>query len=317
MVSADYGTLPHQPPIPGGAAAPPADSVFSTEHSILRSGSKRSLMSRSRVNVWELMFLPWALLALVLVTYFIAGIHGEGWVLLFVAIVLLTLIGFFIRWHYKAANNADCVLGILCLTAVVIALIVGVWAEVNALQEYGRLDRGGSYFNVLPSELAYGKDDATTLVFTNQTQVDLSRTYGYIYATSSSSHTYCVAPVGMSSSGTEKRVQYFAVGKDCCGFDTDFRCISANDNAHAGIVLPQTVRNSAGYLAAIRGAEAFYGFKAADGYLLVNWMQNPVGYRDKLWNQAFYLFLIFGGVYLVISVMMGIALMPVVAGPGS
>lgn len=316
MVSANYGTLPPQPPIPG-AAALPADSVYSTEHSILRSGSKRSLLPRSRVNVWELMFLPWMLLALVLVTYFIAGIYGKGWVLYFIAFVLLALIGFFIRWHYKAANNADCVLGILCLTAVVIALVVGVWAEVSSLQEYGRLNRGGSYFNVLPSELAYGKDDATTLVFTNQTKVDLSRTYGYIYAAASSTHTYCVAPVGMSSSGTEKRVQYFAVGEDCCGFDSDFKCISSAKSAHAGIVLPQTLRNSAGYIEAIRGAEALYGFKAADGYLLVKWMENPVGYRDKLWNQAFYLFLIFGCVYLVISVMMGIALMPIVAGSGT
>jgi hypothetical protein len=280
-----YGTMaghgsPHTLPPPDlhtpSGSLP--DAGVSSEHSILRSGgSKRALGApRSWLNVWELIFLPWILLVLVLVTFFCAGTHGDVGALRLIPVVLLGLCYAFTRWHYKAANNADCVLGILCMTAIVIGLVVSVYAEFASLQEYARLSRGASYANVLPTELATGKDDATTLEFTNQTRVDLSRAYGYIHVMPASAHTFCVAPIGTMADGVERRIQYFAAGLDCCGLQSNFACGEAtNLQAHGGIALPDAMRDDTGYAAAIRGAEAMYGFRAADGYILVRWATNP------------------------------------------
>jgi len=282
------------------------------EHSILRSGGLKGRV-RSRVNIWELVLVPWAFLVLILLCYLLGGAHGKPIVLWVIPIVLVALAGAFIRYHYQQGNNAEVVLGILCITAVCIGLVVGVYSVVRSLREFHRLSQGASYFNVLPSEPALSKNDATTLVFTNTSEVDPSRALGFVDAHMTVATTYCVAPVSNGDEGN--RIQFWAAGINCCERRGNFQCGAATvANAHGAIVHPEALQEAEGFRLAVSAAEAAYGLTSGEQYLLLDWNKDPVGYRDGLWSNTLTLFLIFGAVYLVISVMIGCALMPVVAG---
>mmetsp|Transcript_53694 Transcript_53694/g.166704 ORF Transcript_53694/g.166704 Transcript_53694/m.166704 type:complete len:323 (+) Transcript_53694:127-1095(+) len=282
----------------------------SPEHSILRSGGLKQ-PARGRVNVWELILVPWAFLVLILICYLLGGAHGKPLVLWVIPIILVAVSLFFIRHHYKLGNNAEVVLGILCITAITIGLVVGSYSVARSLNEYYRLSQGASYFNVLPTELAMGKSDATTLDFTNNTAVDPSRTLGYVDAGLTSSTTYCVAPISNGEEGN--RIQFWAAGIGCCERRSNFKCGMAQDpDAHGAVVLPEAMQKMQGYKLAVDGAKAAYNLMTGDDYLLVSWNKDPVDYRDNLWTSTVTLFFIFGSVYLVISCMVGCALMPVV-----
>mmetsp|Transcript_72157 Transcript_72157/g.167220 ORF Transcript_72157/g.167220 Transcript_72157/m.167220 type:complete len:318 (-) Transcript_72157:97-1050(-) len=282
------------------------------EHSILRSGGLKGRV-RSRVNIWELVLVPWAFLVVILFCYLLGGAHGKPAVLWVIPIVLIGLSVLFIRYHYKHGNNAEVVLGVLCITAVVIGLVVSIYSTLRSLREYHRLSQGASYFNVLPSEAAVGKSDATTLQFTNSTQVDPSRALGFVDARAAITTTYCVAPASNGDEGN--RIQYWAAGMNCCERRGNFQCGAAADPlAHGALVLPETTQRMDGFKSAVTAAEAAYGLTSGDNYLLVEWHANPVAYRENLFHSTATLFLIFGTAYLVICAMIGCALMPVVAG---
>lgn len=301
------------------AAADPDDKRppgFS-EHSILRTGGQAydprdRHQSPNAVNMCELILAPWVLLALILGCFFLGGANGQPVVLGIMPLVLLVLCGAFIRWHYKRGNNAEVVLGLLCFAAIVTGLFVGLFAIFRYLQEYHRLSQGASYFNVFPNELAAGKSDATTISFTSDTAVDQNTTYGYLDVRSLA--TYCVAPVSDGIKLGDGNIQYWAAGVNCCEPRGKFTCGAASDRkAHAAFVLPTAWKDHPGFSAAVKGAEAAYGVKSGSKYLLVQWAQDPVGYRNRLWTSAGMLFIIFGSVYLLISLMIGCALLPALA----
>mmetsp|Transcript_110266 Transcript_110266/g.235489 ORF Transcript_110266/g.235489 Transcript_110266/m.235489 type:complete len:342 (-) Transcript_110266:34-1059(-) len=284
----------------------------SGEHSILRSGGLGE--QPGTVDIWELVLVPWLLQVLILVCFLLAGAHGKTHVLWEIPIVTLVLATWFTRHHYKKEDNVEVVLGLLCLTAICMGTLVGVYSNLEYLQEYYRLTQGASYYNVLPSEPALGKNDATTLVFTSSSRVDSHRTYGFVDATSANGDTYCVAPVASAEdSATQmRRIQYWAVGFDCCEQRGSFQCGAAgSESAHGAIVLPEETQEDRAFKAAIRGAEAAYGLLSGQEHLLVRWVEDPIRSRDGLWSGTVILYLIFGGVYLMISSMVGVALRPV------
>lgn len=287
-------------------------------HSILRSGKmsedEYAARLRNRVRVWELILVPWSVLALILISYLLGGSHSTSVVLWLVPIVLVALSGAFVRWHFKAGNNAEVVLGLLCILAVILGLVVGVYAYVRSLKEYDRLSRGAHYDNVLPVEPAGGKSDATTFTFTNFTYVASNKSYGFVDALNpGNAITYCVAPVA-SGLFDNSRVQYWAAGTDCCEHLRKFKCGDAGkDGAHGAIVLSKESRALHGFQAAIRGAESAHGLQSGDSYILVKWSMDPLAARDALWTSSATLFITFACVYLVVSVLVGCALMPAIS----
>jgi len=318
-----YGSGAPPPPPPPAAArlgsasppsyvqGPPPDRPLS-EHSLLRSGGS-SGYPKGGVNIWELIVVPWLFLAVILECALQGGTHGYYLALVTIPIVLLFLNGWFLRFHIARGNNPEVILGILVLTAILISVSVGAYGVCKSLMEYNRLNQGASYFNVLPSESASSKIDATTLSFTNSSLVDATRTFGYTDAHQSKPVTYCVAPI---SEGFlfQDRVQYWAAGLDCCEARGNFACYDQKAvGAHGALVWEEATQNLAGFRSAVAGAQGEYGVTAGDNYLLLKWMNDPVAYRDGLWKNTATLFLIFGGVYLVISSMIGCALMPVIA----
>lgn len=297
-----------------GGYAPNAGWPPSVDHSLLRSGGLNRGKQSSNINVWELILVPWVFLVLVLVCNFLAGSSGEIFVLVLVPILLVGIIVMFVRYQYKTANNAEVVLGLLSLTAVVIGFSVGLYANVKNLREYHRLNGGASYSNVLPSEFAAGKADATTIIFTNTTRVDSDRSFGFLDARTSTMKMYCVAPIS-NGDPAFNRIQYFAADINCCEARSNFQCGEANDaSAHGALVLPVSKSSQEGFESAVQGAAAAYGLTVGDEYVLLQWHHDPIWYQDSLRSSTVTLFLIFGGVYLMISGMIGAALMPIFGG---
>eukprot|EP00443_Scrippsiella_acuminata_P132173 CAMPEP_0115703070 /NCGR_PEP_ID=MMETSP0272-20121206/68891_1 /TAXON_ID=71861 /ORGANISM="Scrippsiella trochoidea, Strain CCMP3099" /LENGTH=325 /DNA_ID=CAMNT_0003143887 /DNA_START=111 /DNA_END=1090 /DNA_ORIENTATION=- len=314
MQGSAYGSgAPPPPPPPAAArlgAAPPSyvqgpqPDRLPSEHSLLRSGGTNGYPKGS-VNIWELIIVPWLFLALILALQ--GGANGYYVTLVTIPVVLLFLNGWFLRFHYTRGNNPEVVLGILVLTAIVISLSVGVYSVAKSLVEYHRLSQGASYFNVLPSESAAGKIDATTLAFTNASLVDGTRAFGFTDAHATIPVIIVLPPSPMASSSSK-------------GSSIGLRVWIAARHAATSPATARTpmmhtaglTQNLAGFRSAILGAQGEYGVTAGDHYLLLKWVSNPVAYRDSLWKNTATLFLIFGGVYLVISSMIGCALIPVI-----
>lgn len=267
--------------------------------------------SKGWLNIWELVLVPWLLMVLILVCFLLAGNQGQGlWILIVAPTVLLAICGLFTYSRYLLNRHAEMIFGLLCIIAICSGLVVGVYAQSASLQEYWRLGQGASYFNVLPSEVAGGKSDATTLSFTMGSRIDASRTYGFVDGRSLSGTVYCVAPI-MSGSPSESRVEYWAAGVNCCQPRSNFNCGAAtNGNAHGGLVLPKEDQSNPKFRDAVSGAEKAYNIQAGDDFLLVQWVENSVDYRGKLWDNAVVLFCVFGGVYLLIMMMIGCGLYP-------
>lgn len=275
--------------------------------SMLRSGG---FLANSKVTLIELILLPWIAQAVILATFLQAGANGLILTLVLVPSVLLVLSVLFLRYHLYRGNYGEVAIAGLVVVAIVIATAVGLHAELKWLNEYHRLSQGASYFNVLPSEPAASKNDATTLDFIDTAFVQADQTYGYADISGPKITMYCVAPVASASDPLNtNRVQYWAVGTGCCTSRSMFRCGAATDSsAHGGVVLSKATSSLPGYQAALSGAMSLYDLLPSDSHILLTWTNDPTSYRQKLFNSSAFLFLIFGCTYLIISTVFGIML---------
>jgi hypothetical protein len=259
----------------------------------------------------ELMLIPWIVLNLVLIAFLHFGNHSiEGEKLILVPIVLLIVSASFLYDRNKRTNpshDAEIVLGILCIVAILAATFVGIYANATSLAEYWRIYSGASYFNVYPAESAAGYQDATVMTYSLDAGVDSGRTYGFVDGRTKESTLYCVAPIASGATfSVSNSIQYWAAGVGCCFPRSEFTCGHAkNTSVRGAIVLPESKQKDELFKAAIQGAQYAYGIAPAEKYLLVDWKADPIEYHASLWRNAKKLFLIFSGVYLLISIMVG------------
>eukprot|EP00490_Sorites_sp_Unknown_P000897 CAMPEP_0114693632 /NCGR_PEP_ID=MMETSP0191-20121206/69270_1 /TAXON_ID=126664 /ORGANISM="Sorites sp." /LENGTH=300 /DNA_ID=CAMNT_0001987505 /DNA_START=121 /DNA_END=1020 /DNA_ORIENTATION=+ len=288
---------------------PPSDK------SLLRGAVKPGEQDEAnQVNMCELVLLPWLLLAFVMVCYLIAGANGQIAVLWIMPLVLVLVITAFIGSKYSSGDSDEVVLGFLMLMAVLIGTGVGLFGNFTSLQELHRINQGASYFNVLPSEPAASKMDASSMVFVNGTRVNTGEFFGFTDASSALSPIYCVAPITNGEAGF-KRIEYWAAGINCCSHSKPFTCGQVQDSgAHGGLLLAPELQDGERkkfFESAIKGALDKYGLVGGNDYILLNWMPDPIKYRDDLWHGGWKLFAVFGGVYLVISAMLGFVIYPI------
>jgi len=288
---------------------PPSDK------SLLRGAMKPPEYDEaSQVNMCELVLLPWFLLALVMLCYLIAGANGQIAVLWIMPSVLLLIITYYIGTKYSLGDSDEVVLGFLLMMAVIIGTGVGLFGNFTSLQELHRINQGASFFNVLPSEPAASKLDASSIVFVNGTRVNTGEFFGFTDASSALAPVYCVAPITSGEVGF-KRIEYWAAGINCCGPNKPFTCGKVqSQNAQGGLLLAPELQEGEGgkfFERAIHGALDKYGLVGGNDYILLNWMPDPVKYRDDLWHGGWKLFAVFGGVYLIISAMVGFVIYPI------
>mmetsp|Transcript_34571 Transcript_34571/g.75718 ORF Transcript_34571/g.75718 Transcript_34571/m.75718 type:complete len:331 (-) Transcript_34571:79-1071(-) len=145
---------------------------------------------------------------------------------------------------------------------------------------YHAFDENQLYSNLLAEEPARAHSDAGILRFAIGTQVDIASGAGYVEG-----HQYCVAPV-VNDANNLPKVEYWAVGTDCCAEPRGFHCDdSLVSTALAGVVVrpkPNTllwrllgVDPWRMYEKARKVAQTRYNLVSADQALFVRWVTHP------------------------------------------
>lgn len=85
--------------------------------------------------------------------------------------------------------------------------------------------------------------------------------------------TYCVAPIA-NDAGVPGEQQYWAVGTDCCSYDSDFHCDDAKvAGAHSG---KGDTDATGKYFLAIKKGEIKFGWKTIDHPMFVHWSKETL-----------------------------------------
>lgn len=253
--------------------------------------------------MFEFIFLPWIACVIILACVLLTA--GKSLFAVWAPFAIISVVAvIFTMRSYRLRKQADAMLGVLVLIACFAAFIVGLITYLSFLKEYGRMGRGASYSNVLPSEAAQGKNDATSIMFTSDSAVDTSRSYGFVNGRTSNGGMFCVAPVANQYTSSEHIVQYWASGTDCCGSRGSFSC-GPGPNAHGATVWGRESTASQQWKDAVSGAEAVHNLQSGKDYLLLHMTDNPEDDYHNRWDSSVKLVLLFGAVYLLISCIFG------------
>jgi len=160
------------------------------------------------------------------------------------------------------------------LLALIISSTVGFFTYDLCLHSYWESRDLLISTNVLPSEDAGGFTDVGEIIFADEARLDFSKALGY-----KDGAVYCVVPIRDNGADGQK-VQFWAVGVDCCSARGAFTCDDAFDpKAKAGIVLRNLgTMNSKWhpqYQDAVKQAEAAFELVSAKTPVYVQWVASP------------------------------------------
>jgi len=177
--------------------------------------------------------------------------------------------------------------GALSFVAVFFGLFTGALVWNGLMRKYASMAQQSYYSNVLPSEYADAHRDAGVIQFASSAVVDISKSVGF-----KDKRLYCVAPIMTSSMAS--RVEYFAVGIDCCQSRASFSCDdAASVSAREGIVVNKHTfmgdaieANYDLFEEAVSMSEAVYGFTSSDNPIFVHWVNNAEEFEASLYSQT-------------------------------
>eukprot|EP00450_Noctiluca_scintillans_P024687 CAMPEP_0194526086 /NCGR_PEP_ID=MMETSP0253-20130528/61797_1 /TAXON_ID=2966 /ORGANISM="Noctiluca scintillans" /LENGTH=302 /DNA_ID=CAMNT_0039370879 /DNA_START=65 /DNA_END=973 /DNA_ORIENTATION=- len=273
-------------------------------HSILRSGNFD--VGSNAPNIWELIFVPWSCLAII-VLCFLCSVTGSAlWTWLPFTVLFFLSVGYVVLQR-RSGRNGGVLLGILCMVACVAALTAVLCAHFVWIRQYRHIANGAIYYNTVPTDTAAAKNDATGLNFVKGARVDTSMTFGYLDGISGNSDVYCVAPI---TNGGQTAINFWAVGINCCSERSAFECGDMDDqDAKGGITIPGSPFDTPeAYKIAVSAAAYTFNVTAANNYLLVKWVSSTKSHIYKLWHRTLVMCLIFSGVYLFLSCGVGLIL---------
>lgn len=179
----------------------------------------------------------------------------------------------------KRGDHEPAYMLLSCALVVVVAALAGSYNYFAYSINYWEYADHWQYTNVGANEPAGAYRDASAIVFADDSRpsskltVDFSRGY----------HQYCVAPV-LSATGDDSapKINFWAVGQDCCGGD-GFSCDSAGDaSAHSGLVVYNRTsafetmffRDMDMYAQAIEMACAKYSLVCEDAPIFLRWVED-------------------------------------------
>lgn len=196
--------------------------------------------------------------------------------------------------------------GVLCLLATLTATFVGMYIYFEFTFQFYKIGGLRTYTNVLPAEPAASHVDAGKIYFSPDSKVDITRAVGF----QAQGGVYCVAPI---LDDTEiARVNFWAVGRDCCKARASFNCDEAwNKDAHAGAVVmdsgaPQVSFNQMDfYMKAVKEAQALYDLSSADQPIFVRWVVDPSFMQTEFWNKGWWECIYWIIAYACVSLVLG------------
>jgi len=172
-------------------------------------------------------------------------------------------------------GRSGVLLGCLCGSAIVLSTLCGLHNYGTHMEQYWLYEEAREYHNVLPSEPAAAHADAGKITFAEAARIDTTKAVGYKAAS-----TYCVAPILDPSSSN--RVEFWAVGLDCCAPRGEFNCDDATkegtEAAHGGLVVFDTGsihRHYEYFSKAVKESEAANDLVSSAEPIFVRWVKDP------------------------------------------
>jgi len=209
------------------------------------------------------------------------------------------------------------------LTALVLVLAQsGLYIYHDSVQPMRSFKDGRTYTGVYANEPAAAFADAAVLRFAGNATVDDSKSFG-LTLLEGGVNTFCVAPViDQSSTG---RVEFWAVGVNCCGRLSNFQCDDAGlPTNHDGYVVPDARDGDVWFdtvgkhfspamarrdlfLKAIKSAEAIHDVASSDRAVLVRWGSKT---RDDLVQRGGLVIGLYVASSVIISAVAAVMLSP-------
>merc|ERR1719201_2368258 len=189
-------------------------------------------------------------------------------------------------------------LGLLMAFAAATGVLVGYTDYSWNLRLYNAYADGREYSNVLPTEPAAAHLDAGKIMFSSTAMVDETKSIGF-----NDGMMYCVAPIVGPNHGS--RIEYWAVGTNCCGRRSKFFCDAAGKNGKGGVVQLDSgfFRTNAMDVwgLAVKVAEAQFDLQSAPHALFVKYVDDPDYEHQLQFNRATLLFLAASGIFLIVN----------------
>eukprot|EP00916_Digyalum_oweni_P012606 GHVL01020819.1.p1 GENE.GHVL01020819.1~~GHVL01020819.1.p1 ORF type:complete len:315 (+),score=38.23 GHVL01020819.1:164-1108(+) len=266
-------------------------------------GTRKSSTTRDKTEAIATAFLP--VIVFLLIQMLFLFCYFTVYPLVWFLILLLILFSIYVMIISRDIGIKS--IGLLILLSILISSFIGLWVWTDFTSTYLKLSQGGSYTNVLPTEPSERFSDAAKLVFNNSARIDSARAVGY-----RAGKMYCAAPIMDSTDMT--KVQFWAVGMDCCDESGSFNCDSAADaNSYSGVVITSSMLHNRSFLddstnydlyrKTIQKSEASNDLLSSSHPTLVRWVKNPDAFITSFWTWGLGICLICAAVYMIISIL--------------
>lgn len=260
-----------------------------------------------------MVFVPWLLYIFVFVVWTVIRHYSYVAAMIVSVVVYGFFLGMLAMWLAGSRSGALSLfaLSVLCLSSATIGVILGQVGWQGLYRQYWWMQTGHWTENSSAQTSAGARVDAAVVGFWNTasnstfagTSVDTTRSAGY-----KDDLRYCVAPVLSpdSISGGLIRVNYWAVGIDCCQHVGSFYCDDSRSSTGGyGVValdggFPCPTCNNEKFRRAVEKAEAAHGLVSTSGALFVRYVSDPHAVGRKLfWLGFVYALLTVLGMLLV------------------
>jgi len=255
-----------------------------------RLKGKKIKVNKGVVNRLLMMFVPYLIFAGLLLFYvYMYHVYFHIAWLLSLVVVLVSTVWIVSDLFSIKGGQWYVFFGVLCMLAAIAATCVGLYIYFGFTYQFYKIGGLRTYTNVLPAEPAEAHADAGKIYFSPDSKVDITRAVGF----QAQGGVYCVAPI---LDETEiARVNFWAVGRDCCLSRASFNCDEAwNPAAHSGAVIldtgaPQVSFNQLDfYSKAVKEAMALYDLSSADNPIFVRWVLDPAAMQTAFWVSGYW-----------------------------
>jgi len=183
-------------------------------------------------------------------------------------------------WSIKYGNQGFSIrtTGYISTSNVPICVVLGTMSGVYAYEaltaQFYSAALGQSYSRVLACSPAAAYADAGKIHFADSSEVNVTMSLGF-----QNRNTYCVAPIVDNSSAQTRRIDFWAVGINCCESGNKFECGSTRKSvAKGGIRAPPDgffIKSGQEFKHAIEQASAIHNLVVEKDPILLAWDADP------------------------------------------
>jgi hypothetical protein len=262
-------------------------SWVETLHAILGPGFvNRKVRARTM-----LILLPVAMYLWVLCMWALLQHVSTNVCILLTFLLMMMTFGSVLMWFYgkRWGPVSLLALGLLCFLAICLGTALGQQGWNLAFRQVFWLSTGSQYLPTSASTAAGSRIDAAVLAFRNETtgpidftSVDADRSVGF-----KDGDIFCVAPIlsPTMASSDNTRVNYWAIGINCCQLSGSFTCDASRDPAGGyGVVqldggFPCPSCNQDNFRQAVLKAQAIHGVVSAPDAIFVRYVSSPTNVK--------------------------------------